>query len=76
MQSKKTSKYPFIAAIVATWKPRAKAQKIHLKDLAKEGRITPQHLTKIIAGKINNPRLKTVNNVEMFLRQKEGGDHA
>lgn len=68
---KGTSKYPFIAKLTATWKKRAKKSKILLKDLAKKANIAPQHLTKIINGNCENPRLKTINAIEMALSDHE-----
>ncbi len=69
--SKKTKNYPFLRAITAGWKPRAKKAKILLKDLAKEADLAPQHFTKIISGDCKSPRLKTINAVEMALRAAE-----
>ena len=69
--TKRTGTYPFIRAITSEWKSRAKEAKILLKDLAKEAKIVPQHLTKIITGDCQNPRLKTINAIEMALREAE-----
>ena len=69
--SKKTKHYPFLRALTAGWKPRAKKAKILLKNLAKEADLAPQHLTKIISGECESPRLKTINAVEMALRAAE-----
>lgn len=69
--TKRTGTYPFIRAITSEWKLRAKKSKILLKDLAKNSDIVPQHLTKIITGDCPNPRLKTINAIEMALRDAE-----
>jgi predicted transcriptional regulator len=57
--------------MTSEWKSRAKKSKILLKNLAKEAKLAPQHLTKIISGECKNPRLKTLNAVEMALRDAE-----
>jgi predicted transcriptional regulator len=67
----RTGKYPFIARLTGSWKKRAKKSKILLKDLAKNANIAPQHLTKIINGDCQNPRLITINAVEMALVEAE-----
>lgn len=69
--SKKTSNYPFLREICAEWKPRAKKAKILLKDLARNAEMAPQHLTKIINNDCKNPRLKTINAIELALREAE-----
>lgn len=69
--TKRTGTYPFIRAITSEWKSRAKKSKILLKNLAKDAKIAPQHLTKIITGDCLNPRLKTLDAVEMALRDAE-----
>lgn len=68
---KGTSKYPFLARLTSTWKIRAKKSKILLKDLAKQSGVSSQHLTKIINGNCQNPKLKTINAVEMALVEHE-----
>ncbi len=65
--------YPFLKDAIAQWKPRAKKIKLKLKDLATESGITPGHLTKIITGLTENPRLETINDVEVVLKAKERG---
>jgi len=68
----KTSKYQMFASIISSWKGRAKKIKKKLKDLAKDAGIQPQHLTKIITGKfVENPKVKTINAVEMALQAAE-----
>lgn len=69
--SKKSSQYPFLNLIILSWKSRAKKSKINLKKIAINAGITPQHLTKIITGKIANPRMKTINDVEMVILEAE-----
>ena len=69
--SRKTGQYPFLQCICAEWKQRAKKSKILLKDLAAQAGMAPQHLTKIINNDCKNPRLKTINAVEMALREAE-----
>lgn len=64
----KTSQYQLFKRVIASWKPRAKAIKVNLKDIAKDAGIKPQHLTKIITGKfVTNPRVKTIDAVEAAL---------
>ncbi len=73
----KSSNFEMFSCIISTWKPRAKKIKFKLKKLAVDGGTTPQHLTKIITGKfVKNPRIKTINSVEMALRaaEKKAGD--
>lgn len=68
----KTSEFEIFAGIIKSWKPRAKKIKYKLKDLAKAGGIESQHLTKIITGKfVKNPRVKTINAVEIALQCAE-----
>ena len=69
--SKKSSQYPFLNLIISSWKSRAKKSKINLKKVATDAGITPQHLTKIITGKIANVRMKTINDVEIVILQAE-----
>jgi len=71
--TKKTSKYQLISSLIESWKPRAKLIKYNLKDLAKDAGegITPQHFSRLINGKVNNPRFANVNNIEMALRAAE-----
>jgi len=69
--SRRTGQYPFLKELCAEWKPRAKKARILLKDLAVESNIVPQHLTKIISNECRNPNLKTINAVEMALREAE-----
>ena len=69
--SRRTGQYPFLKELCAEWKPRAKKAKILLKDLAVEAGMAPQHLTKIISNECKNPRLKTINDFEMALREAE-----
>jgi len=68
---KKTSKYPFLAELIKTWKPRAKKIKLDLKDLAEEAVIAPQHLSKLVTGTCENPKIETINAVEMALKAAE-----
>jgi hypothetical protein len=68
---KKTSKYPFLAEIIKTWKPRAKSIKLDLKDLAALSNISPQHFSKVITGACENPKIETINAVEMALKAAE-----
>jgi len=71
--TKKTSKYQLISSLIESWKPRAKLIKYNLKDLAKDAGegITPQHFSRLITGKVNNPRFKNINDIEMALRARE-----
>ena len=69
--SKKSSKYPFLWHLIQSWKPRAKKIKLNLKDLAPLAGVATPHLTKIICGNVANPRLKTINDIEMALRARE-----
>jgi predicted transcriptional regulator len=71
--TKKTRKYQLISSLIESWKPRAKLIKYNLKDLAKDSGkgITPQHLSALINGKVNNPRFGNVNDIEMALRSAE-----
>jgi len=69
--SRRTGQYPFLKELCAEWKPRAKKAKILLKNLAVEAGMAPQHLTKIISNDCKNPHLKTINAVEMALREAE-----
>jgi len=69
--SRKTGQYPFLRELCAEWKPRAKKAGILLKDLAVESNIVPQHLTKIINNDCKNPHLKTINSIELALREAE-----
>lgn len=68
---KKTSKYPFLAALIGTWKPRAKEIKLNLKDLAEISGIAPQHLSKLVTGACEDPKIETINAVEMSLKAAE-----
>ncbi len=63
--------YPFLQDIVDNWKSRAKKADLKLKDLAVDSGIIPGHLSKIITGITQNPRLDTINSVEMMLKKKE-----
>lgn len=68
--------YPFLNNLINNWKPRAKAIKLNLKDLAVLAGISPQHLTKIVTGRIKNPRLKNIDSIESALKfqeEKRGG---
>ncbi len=56
---------------MADWKPRAKRIKKKMKILAAEAGISPQHLTQMVTGKVQNPWLRTVDKVEMALRDAE-----
>ena len=69
--NKKTTNYLLITTLIASWKSRAKKAKVKLKDLAKDSDISAQHFTKILQGRIANPRLDTINNIEMNLRAAE-----
>lgn len=71
--SKKTGDYPFIKCLISDWKPRAKKIKVNLKDIAKDAGVSPQHMTQLVQGNVQNPRLQTVNDVEMAFRNKEKG---
>lgn len=68
---KKTSKYPFLAELIKTWKPRAKKIKLNLKDLAEISGIAPQHFSKIVTGACEDPKIETINSIEMALRAAE-----
>jgi DNA-binding Xre family transcriptional regulator len=59
--------YQFLKNLAAQWKPRAKKAKINLKEIAVQAGITPQYFTKIITGKVENPRLQTINDIEIAL---------
>jgi len=64
----KSSEFEIFDTIISNWKPRAKKIKLKLKDLALAAGIRPQHLTKIITRKfVKNPRIKTINAVELAL---------
>jgi hypothetical protein len=68
----KSSEFEIFDLMISSWKPRAKKIKFKLKELAVQGGTTPQHLTKIITRKfVINPRIKTINAVEMALRAAE-----
>jgi len=69
--SKKTGNYSLTNSLISSWKPRAKKIKLNLKDLAKNSGISPQHMTRIVRGKVPNPRLQTISDVEMMLRAAE-----
>jgi len=69
--SKKTGNYSLTTSLISSWKSRAKKIKLNLKDLAKDADISPQHMTKIVRGKVPNPRFQTINDVEMRLRAAE-----
>ena len=67
----KKNHYKFIDLLIDQWKPRAKKIDINLKDIAKDAKISAQHLTKIITKKSNNPRIATIDAVEMALYAAE-----
>lgn len=69
--SKKTGNYSLTNSLISSWKTRAKKIKLNLKDLAKDSGISPQHMTRIVRGKVPNPRLQTISDVEMMLRAAE-----
>ncbi|MBP7710767.1 MAG: helix-turn-helix domain-containing protein [Rickettsiales bacterium] len=69
--SKKTGNYSLTNSLISSWKTRAKKIKLNLKDLAKDSGISPQHMTRIVRGKVPNPRLQTISDVEMMLRSAE-----
>ncbi len=69
--SKKTGNYLLTNSLILSWKPRAKKIKLNLKDLAKDSGISPQHMTRIVRGKVPNPRFQTISDVEMMLRAAE-----
>jgi len=69
--SKKTGNYSLTNSLISSWKTRAKKIKLNLKDLAKDSGISPQHMTRIVRGKVPNPRFQTISDVEMMLRTAE-----
>jgi AraC-like DNA-binding protein len=70
-KKKKLGDYPFIIALIANWKPRAKRLKVNLKDIAAEAKIPPQHLTRIITRTTTNPHPQKINDIEMALSARE-----
>lgn len=68
---KKISHYPFLGEMIKEWKPRAKKIDYKLKTLATDAQILPQHLSKLITGFCDNPKLDTINAIEMALREAE-----
>ena len=69
--SKKTGNYPLTNSLVLSWKPRAKKIKLKLKNLAVAANIAPQHMSRLVRGRVKNPHFRTINDVEMALRAAE-----
>jgi hypothetical protein len=69
--SKKTGNYSLTNSLVTSWKPRAKKIKLKLKNLAVAANMTPQHMSRLVRGRVENPHFRTISDVEMALRAAE-----